>query len=141
MCFTHGQCDGLDSMRRANPISEGVYVKGDRHVVNIMHLYVLYIILRCVCTVHTVGITRVLKVKHMYGKSGMCVIFSGSEESTEAESRLPLGLWINPANMCADLAKQCPWIERFTVPLTRLCCQCYENTVRRKKERLRICFE
>ncbi len=68
-------------MRRANPISKGFCVKGERHAVNIMDVYVLYIILQCVCTVHVVRITRVLKVKHMYGNSGMCVIFSGPEGS------------------------------------------------------------
>lgn len=68
-------------MRRANPINKGFCVKGERHAVNIMDVYVLYIILKCVCTVHVVRITRALKVKHMYGNSGMCVIFSGPEGS------------------------------------------------------------
>lgn len=96
-------------MRRANPISEGSYVKGERHAVNVVDVYVLYMILRCVCTVHTVGITRALKVKHMYGFLGAQECVKSLQDPrgptvlpSEDRSRLSR-LWINPANMCVDV--------------------------------------
>lgn len=142
MCFEYGWCDGLDSARRANPISEGSYVKGERHAVNIVDVYVLYMILRCVCTVHTVWITRALKVKHMYWfLGGMCVIFSGPEGSD-----CP-ALW-KLVKTLSSLDKSCqhvcccrqqwPWIETSRVPLKRLLSVLQKYWLgERKKERNR----